>query len=189
VALALGTACGRGFHGQVVEPAAPAAEIVGDSARGGPFRLSDARGKVVVLTFGYSHCPDVCPMTLAKLAQVFRELGARAAGATAVLVTIDPARDSREALGAYLAGFDARFVGVVLGAGELAHAREAYGVTVAARPGGDRAPEAVAERYYTLDHTSGYFLIDRNGRLRVRHAADASADAIAGDVERLLVAD
>jgi protein SCO1/2 len=173
--LLVAVACGRGFAGEAVAPA-PAAEIAGASARG-PFRLSDERGKVVVLAFGYSHCPDVCPMTLSRLAEVWKRLGARAAQATGVMVSVDPGRDG--ALGSWVAGFDPRLVGVVLGARELAQVRAAYGVTVTPRPAGD-------ERYYTLDHTSGFFLIDRRGRLRVRHAVEASADAIAGDVERLL---
>jgi protein SCO1/2 len=102
------------------------------------------------------------------------------------MVTIDPTRDSAAGLGQYLAGFDARFEGVIPDADGLRRAQQAYGVTVAMREPHAAAPPG---QYYTLDHTSGYFLIDRRGRLRVRETADAPADAIAGDIERLLAGD
>lgn len=146
--------------------AAPAFALAGsDGSEVTPARY---RGKVVLLTFGFTHCAAVCPTTLATLAQARAQLGERGDAVQVVFVTVDPERDSAAQMQRYLAAFDPSFVGATGTPEALAAARAAYGVTAAKEGDG---PD------YAMAHSSGIFLIDRAGRLRAlmpfgRGAAD-----------------
>jgi protein SCO1/2 len=119
--------------------------------------LSNYRGKVVLLTFGFTNCAAVCPTTLATLAQARKALGKAANEVQVVYVTVDPARDSVARMKSYLAAFDPTFIGATGAPDVLASARQEYGVTAVKQGTG---PD------YAIAHTSSIFLIDPAGKLR-----------------------
>lgn len=165
-------------RGTLLSPAQPAYDFTLTDQHGRPVRLSDQRGKVVALFFGYTHCPDVCPATLAHLLGAQRLLGA-AAGETVVdFVTVDAARDTPGVLGTYAALFDPRFEGLTGTAAQLDRAYAAYHVWHQ-RLAGDA-------RHYAVAHGSAISLIDRAGRLRVLHDWNDPAADLAFDMKALL---
>jgi protein SCO1/2 len=141
----------------VLSPPYRAPEFSLPGTRGADVTLARYRGKVVLMTFGFTHCAAVCPTTLATLAQARDSLGKAGDAVQVVYVTVDPERDDLVHMRKYLAAFDESFVGVTGSAGALAAMRQKYGVT-AARHG--------AGRDYVMSHTSSIFLIDRAGKLR-----------------------
>jgi protein SCO1/2 len=154
---------------------------------GGGFRLSDTssrlrtledfRGKVVVLTFGYTNCPDFCPTTLAKLAEARRLLGADGARVQVLFVTIDPARDSAQLLGNYVPSFDPSFIGL----------RGTEDQTDAATRAFHANYQVVQYQGQTLvEHTSSSYVIDAQGRTRLVSPYDQSARSLADDLMVLL---
>ena len=183
--LLLLTACRRSmsFNGQPVEPAQKAPELAGTNWDGKPFRLSDHTGKVTVVFFGYTFCPDVCPFTLAKMKQLYGRLGERAEDLEVVFVSVDPKRDSIEKLAQYVPAFDRRFYGLSIPEDKLEAAIQPFGATV--RFG---VPSAGLETdsFYLVDHTGTYFVIDRQGMLRLKFAPDTKVDQMLPDIEKLL---
>jgi len=139
------------------DPPHAAPEFALRGSDGSEVTLARYRGKVVLLTFGFTHCAAVCPTTLATLAQARSGLGEAADSVQVIFVTVDPERDSAAHMREYLAAFDRGFIGATGTPEALAEAREAYGVT-ATREG--TGPD------YAMAHTSSIFLIDRTGRLR-----------------------
>lgn len=162
----------------VFEPprVAPAFALRGSdgSADVGPARY---RGKVVLLAFGFTHCPAVCPTTLATLAQARQQLAAAAADVQVVFVTVDPERDDAARMKTYLAAFDPTFVGATGRPETLAAVRGSYGVTANKVAMGDG---------YAVDHTSSIFLIDRAGKLRAMMPYGRGAKDFVHDVRVLL---
>ena len=141
--------------------------------------LGDFKGKVVVLFFGYTQCPDVCPTTMAELAEVKRSLGADGDKLQGVFVTIDPERDTAALLKAYLASFDPSFV-ALRGSDEQTKATaKEFKVFYAKVPG-------KAEGSYTMDHTAASFIFDTQGRVRVFTRYGSGAQAMADDIKVLL---
>lgn len=140
-----------------LSPAHAAPEFALRGSDGSQVTLARYRGKVVLLTFGFTHCAAVCPTTLATLAQARSGLGAAAGSVQVIYVTVDPERDSAEHMRDYLAAFDPSFVGATGDPGTLATVRQAYGVTAVKEGTG---PD------YAVAHTSSIFLIDRVGALR-----------------------
>jgi protein SCO1/2 len=140
--------------------------------------LAHYRGKVVLLTFGYTHCAAVCPTTLATLAQARSGLGKSADSVQVIYVTVDPARDDAASLHHFLAAFDPSFVGATGTPGALAAVRQRYGVTAAKQGSG---------RDYAMAHTSSIFLIDRAGKLRALMPFGHDAADFVHDVRFLLV--
>lgn len=123
---------------------------------GKPRALTDFRGKVVVLFFGYTHCPEVCPTTLADLAQVMRQLGNDANRVQVVFITLDPARDTPALLAKYVTSFNPDFLGLYGDAQSTAQAAKSFGVSYEKqydKSGG-----------YTLDHTDGIYLLGTRGK-------------------------
>lgn len=133
-------------------------------------RLSEFRGKIVALFFGYTQCPDICPTTLSEFIQVNRALGTDADSLQVLFITVDPERDTQQLLGEYMPAFDARFIGMYGTQEELARVAAAFAVSYAKIPGqsGDT---------YSMDHTAYVFLLDKAGRLRLKvpHGQAASA--------------
>ena len=166
------------WNGSPYEPAREAPEISLKDTSGQPFHLSDARGDIVLLYFGYTYCPDICPATLAELAWVKEQLGAESEHLQVVFISVDPARDTPERVDSYLAKFDPDFAGLVGSEQELEQVTAAYGV-LAQRDPGD------AENY-TMTHTSRVFLIDPEGMLRTNYTFDEPPEAILADVEYVL---
>ncbi len=147
---------------------------------GTELKLSRYRGKLVVLEFGYTSCFDVCPTSLAMLAQARKKLGAMAADVQIVYVTVDPERDTIAIMKPYLAAFDPSFVGATGSAETLAAVRKAYGISASKNmiPGSKTA--------YTMSHSSYLYLIDRQGSLRSMMPFGSSADDVAHDIRILL---
>lgn len=163
----------------VFDPPRPAPDFSLAGSDGAELKLSRYRGKVVALGFGFSNCPEVCPTTLAKLAQAKRKVGAEGRDLQVVYVTVDPERDGPEELRIFLAHFDPTFVGGTGAPGQLGQVREAYGIFAAKKMGKDPAR-------YAVDHSSFVYLIDREGSLRAMVPYGKSADDIAHDVAILL---
>jgi protein SCO1/2 len=138
-------------------PVHAAPEFALQGSDGSEVTLARYRGKVVLLTFGFTHCAAVCPTTLATLAQARSALGKAADGVQVIYVTVDPERDDAAHMQQYLAAFDRSFIGATGEPDTLAAVRERYGVTAVKE--GDGPDYAVA-------HTSSIFLIDRAGQLR-----------------------
>lgn len=142
-------------------------------------RLADFKGKVVVLFFGYTQCPDVCPTTLSTLRQVIARLGNDAARVQVVFITLDPARDTDAVLASYVTAFDPSFLGLRGDeAATLAAARE-FKVFFSKQPG------KVAGSY-SIDHSTGSYVFDPQGRLRLLLRHGESADEVAADLRLLL---
>lgn len=163
----------------VFEPPRAAPELALPAANATPFRLADYRGKVVVLAFGYTHCQAVCPVTLAMLAQAWQQLGADAARAQVVFVSVDPERDSVQQMARYVKRFDARFVGLSGSPAQVAAVMQAYGVSAERHPVGSSGD-------YVIGHSSSIYLIDRQGRLRALQPFGRPAADIVHDVRALL---
>lgn len=163
----------------VFDPPRMAPDFSLPSSRANHFTLSEQRGKVLVLGFGFSHCPNVCPMTLANLAQSYKNLGALAEQVQVVYMTVDPERDTPARLREYLANFNAQFIGVSGSAEELAAVRQAYGII---------AKKEVHKNggTYEVHHSSYLYLIDRNGLLRALVPFGKSAGDITHDLNILL---
>ena len=150
-----------------------------EDAAGRPRTLADWRGKIVVVSFGFTHCPDVCPTTLADLGKAMRQLGNDAAGVQVLFVSVDPRRDTREVLGQYVPNFHPTFVGLRGDAAATEAAAKAFHVYARERPGS--TPES-----YTVDHSSQTFVLDREGRLRVIFPYGMKPEAMASDLKVLL---
>jgi len=148
-------------------------------ATGAPRSLADYRGKVVVLFFGYTHCADVCPATLSQLAQARRLLGADADRVQVLFATLDPERDTPELLARYVRGFDPSFVALTGTTQQIEAAAREFKVFF------QKVAGPTAESY-TLDHSSGSFVFDPQGRVRLYVLDRAQADQIAPDLKRLL---
>ena len=144
---------------------------------GAPLVLSHYRGKVVVLAFGYTSCPNVCPVTLAVLAQAHRKLGAQGSQVQVIYITVDPERDSAERLRQYLAAFDSTFVGGTGTAMQMAEVRRSYGVT---------AEKVGTGKDYAVAHSSFVYLITREGKLRALMPFGHKADDYVHDISLLL---
>jgi protein SCO1/2 len=145
----------------------------------GPRSLADYRGKVVVIFFGYTQCPDVCPTTLADLAEVRKRLGAEGERLQVIFVTIDPERDTPALLSQYVPGFDPSFVGLYGDADQTAAVAKEFKVFYQKVAGS--TPTS-----YTMDHTAGSYVIDKDGRVRLFIRHGASVDDIVGDLRKLL---
>lgn len=147
-------------------------------ASGKPRSLADYKGKVVALFFGYTHCPDVCPTTLADMAQVMRLLGKDADRVQVIFVTLDPERDTRELLAQYPPAFHPSFVGLSGDAAKTAAAAGAFNIRYEKQPttGGS----------YTLDHSAGTYLISPSAHTVLLSPFAQRAEWLAQDIRLLL---
>jgi protein SCO1/2 len=143
--------------------------------------LDDFKGKVTVVFFGYTQCPDVCPTTLAELAQVKKSLGAAGERVQGVFVTIDPERDTPEILKNYVASFDPGFVALHGTPEQTAAAAKEFKVYYAKVPG--KSADS-----YTMDHTAASYVLDPEGKLRLFVRYGSGTPALAADIEALLKA-
>ena len=142
-----------------------------------PRSLSDFRGKVVVLFFGYTHCPEVCPTTLADLAQVMRLLGPDAEKVQVIFVTLDPERDTPEILGQYVPSFYPSFIGLYGDVQSTAQAAKVFGVSY---------EKHVDKSGYTVDHSDGTYLIGKDGRTVLISPYGQHTELLAEDIRFLL---
>lgn len=156
-------------------------------AIGGPFALTaadgrsvtdaDLRGQPYLVFFGYTHCPDFCPSTLTQLSAAFAEMGADAKIA-ALFITVDPERDTPQAMKDYLQSFDSRIIGLTGDAAQTRAAAKAFRVYFKKAPGEGGA--------YTMDHTGIVYLMDRNGRFVGAFNLDRPAGEAAKELQRYL---
>ena len=143
--------------------------------------LADFRGKAVVVFFGYTECPDVCPTTLASLAEAMKELGPDADRVQVLFITVDPERDTAELLSKYVPAFDPRFLGLRGSAEETERTAKEFRVRYQKQPGTSRGG-------YTMDHSLGTFIFDPQGRLRLHAQLAQGPDVFAHDLRELLKA-
>ena len=148
-------------------------------AAGRPRGLADYRGKVVMLFFGYTQCPDICPTTMADLKAMMQSLGKEADRVQVLFVTLDPERDTAALLTQYVPGFDPRFVG--LRADDATTARTAKDFKVFFQKVAGPTPGS-----YTLDHTAGTYVFDGDGHIRLFMRQGESAADMTHDVRQLL---
>lgn len=153
---------------------------------GGPFHLIDQdgapredrdfRGRWMMIYFGYTHCPDVCPLTLSLMSDVMQRLGRNASHITPIFITIDPARDTPQVMKAYVGSFGKNFVGLTGDAKSIALAEREYRVAAIRHPlpGGD----------YAMDHSSTIYLMDPGGKFVMDYDDSTKPDDIAADIAR-----
>jgi len=141
--------------------------------------LPDFRGKVVLLFFGFTSCPDICPTTMAKLGEVMRLLGADADRVQGLFVTVDPKRDTPQVLAQYVPAFHPAFLGLYGTEQQTANAAKEFKVYFQAQKPGESG-------FYTVDHSSPVFALDRRGRLRLLIRPEMNAESVARDLRVLL---
>ena len=141
--------------------------------------LADFHGKVVVLFFGYTHCPDVCPTTLGELGIVLKRLGPDAAKVQVLFVTLDPARDTPAVLAQYVPSFNPSFLGLTGTDEEIAQTAKAFKVFY-------KKQESSSKAGYTMDHSANTFVLDPQGRLRLLFGFGAGAAPLVHDIQQLL---
>jgi protein SCO1/2 len=171
------------------KPAFNALDVTGIQGYGNDFRLTDHngkqrtmtdfRGKVVVLFFGYTNCPDVCPTTLSEMRQVMKLLGNDAQRLQVLFVTLDPARDTPQLLSKYVPSFDPSFLGLFGDAAAIEIVAKDFKIFY--RVAGGKTAES-----YTVDHTAASLVFDTQGRLRLFINYGLGADKIAPDIRKLL---
>jgi protein SCO1/2 len=150
-----------------------------NDATGKPRTLADYRGKVVVVFFGYTQCPDFCPTTLAELAEVMKRLGPDADRVQVLFVTVDPERDTPEILSQYVPAFDARFMGLYGDAAATERTAKEFKIIYQKQPGATPGS-------YTMDHSAGTYIFDPQGRLRLYVSYGQGPDVLAHDLRELL---
>ena len=148
---------------------------------GKPRTLADFKGKVTVVFFGYTQCPDVCPTTMVELAQVKKALGKDGERIQGVFVTVDPERDTPELLKAYMGSFDPSFVALRGTPEQTREVAKEFKVFYGKVPG-------KTEGAYTMDHTAGSYVFDAQGRLRLFVRYGSGAEALTADLKTLLAA-
>lgn len=167
------------FTGTILQAESPAMDFELISSIQKPIRLSDFRGKLVVLYFGYTFCPDVCPASMSTLAKAMAQLGRKADDIQVIMISVDPERDTPDKLAEYVTKFDPSFIGATGTIDEISAVASLYGVFFQKDPG-------TPETGYLVSHTSSVLVIDREGHLRLIFPFDTSADAIAADLGELL---
>ncbi len=141
--------------------------------------IADFAGKVTVVFFGYTQCPDVCPTTMLELAQVKKSMGKEGDKIQGVFITIDPERDTPTILKSYMSSFDPSFIALRGTVAQTAATAKDFKVFFAKVPG-------KTEGSYTMDHTAGSYVIDGRGRMRIFERYGAGAEPLAADLKALL---
>lgn len=167
------------YQGSLINPPAPAADFTLSDQNGNPFRLSDQRGKVVLIFFGYTSCPDVCPVTLSEFKQVKQKLGDQSQDVRFVFITVDPERDTPERLGAYLANFDPSILGLTGDQAALDAVYKSYGVA-------HEKVDAGSAAGYLINHTAITYAIDKNGNWRLTYPFGIETEKLVQDVSHLV---
>lgn len=147
---------------------------------GQPKSLADFKGKVVMMFFGFTNCPDVCPTTMAEMAQVIQKLGEQGGQVQGLLITVDPARDTPQALARYVTAFDPNFLGLYgdeRTTRELASEFKAFYAARDSHQGHD---------HYMVDHTRAIYVFDRSGKLRLLMSSGRSVGQMTADIALLL---
>jgi len=141
--------------------------------------LADFKGKVVVVFFGYTQCPDVCPTAMTELANVRRQLGADGDKLQAIFISVDPERDTPEVLKAYMANFDPSFVALTPTLDQLPELAKAFKIYF-------KKVDGKTATSYTMDHSAGSYIFDGSGRVRLYHRYGSPIEGLTSDVRILL---
>lgn len=165
---------------QYLDPPSTLQDFTLTSAEGRQVRLSDFRGAPVLLFFGYTHCPDVCPTTLGEFRAIKDALGDAGEQVQFVFVSVDGSRDTPEIVGAFVERFDASFIGLTGSEEDVRAVASDYFLYFAPADGGGSSAG------YLVDHTSYSYLIGPDGRLRAIYPFDADLDTITADLQELL---
>lgn len=176
---AAGGVPGGGFRGVELSATTPAPELRLPTADGATFDLAAQRGRVVMLFFGYTHCPDVCPTTLADWARVRAALGDDASRVRFVFVSVDPDRDTPAVAQEYARGFDSTFIGLSADQATIARLRDRLNLVA-------QSEAADSSGAYGVAHSSQVFLVDPDGRLRLLYPFGSTARDMTEDIRRLL---
>lgn len=167
------------YRGSTIDPPVPAADFELSNQHGQKFRLSEQRGEIVLLFFGYSNCPDVCPLTMSNFKSIKEELGDQADKVRFIFVTVDPERDTKERLLEYVKVFDPEIVALTGSRAELEPVWKSYGVYQAKQDTGSAAG-------YSVDHTARTYLIDQEGNWRLTYPFEMEKADIISDVRHLI---
>jgi protein SCO1/2 len=169
-------------HGVVIDKPHPAVPLVVTLPSGRPYELAADTGKFVLLYFGYTQCPDLCPMMLNDWARVKRNIGQAADRIRFVFVSVDPERDTKEGTAQFVQRFDSSFVGLAPTVAELETIKRAWEITVykerSASPGRSAGQ-------YSVAHPANAFLLDRAGRIRVLYPPETRWQDLAADLKRM----
>jgi len=168
------------YHGFVLEPPQPAPELQLTDQHGRTFRLADHRGRAVMLFFGYTNCPDVCPATLIYYTRIKQELGPLADRIRFAFVTVDPEYDTPDRLRTFIDRFDPSFYGLWASPADLAPVLDAYGIYV------EKVENEHSPVGYWINHTALSFLIDKEGRLLIAYPFGVEPNDIASDLRHIL---
>lgn len=167
------------FQGSLIEPAVPAPQFELTDMNGNPFQLNQLEDQVVVMFFGYTSCPDVCPVTLTEFLQIRSKLGQAAEQVSFVFITVDPERDTAERMRKYLTNFDPEIIGLTGERSELEPVWADYGVYQA-------RVEGSSDENYLVDHSSRVYVIDRDGNLRLTYLFGTDSQLITDDIRHLV---
>ena len=181
-AVGLLTACSKGkpeFRGVDISEVDYARDIQLPDHNGQQRSLKDFKGKVAVVFFGYTQCPDVCPTTMQEMAEVKRMLGKDGDRLQAIFVTVDPERDTADMLKAYMGNFDPSFLALRGTPEQTAAVAKDFKIYFKKVDG--KTPTS-----YTMDHSAGSYIYDTQGRLRVYYRYGSGVEALAADVRTLL---
>lgn len=170
---------GAGFSSTDVTGAEFGRDFALTDPQGQPRKLADFRDKVVVVFFGFTQCPDVCPSTLASMAEVMRDLGPRADKVQVIFITLDPERDTPALLAQYAPAFDRRFLGLLGDAEATVKVAKEFKVFYQKVPGSTPGT-------YSIDHTAGSYIFDPKGRLRLFVKHGQPKESLVKDIGRLL---
>ena len=177
--LLLGSTRPYTYHGSLIDPPVEAPQFELSDVNGQRFRLSDLTGQVVIIFFGYTSCPDVCPVTLTDFLRIRSKLGDQADKVRFVFVTVDPERDTPERMKKYLTNFDPGIIGLTGERKELESVWSSYGVYEARVDGG-------SESNYLVDHSSRIYVIDEVGNLMLTYLFGTEYQVITEDVRHLV---
>lgn len=166
------------FHGTVIQSPDPSYDFTLTSANG-DVSLSDYRGKIVLVYFGYTFCPDICPATLANVGQSLKELGTKADDIQLIMISLDPERDSPEKLAEYVGHFHPSFVGVTGSPDELDKVASLYGIFY-------EKAEGTNNIGYLINHTATLLVIDREGYLKLVFPFGVTVPEIVDDLKYML---
>lgn len=167
------------YQGVTIDPPAQAADFTLEDQNGNLFTLSEQRGNVVLIFFGYTNCPDVCPITLSEYKQIKSKLGPKAENVKFVFITVDPERDSVKRMQLYMKNFDSEFIALTSDRQTLEAVWEDYGVYQERQDVGSAAG-------YLVDHSARTYAIDTQGLWRINYPFGMEVEKIYQDIIHLL---
>ncbi|MGE4062332.1 MAG: SCO family protein [Rhodospirillaceae bacterium] len=180
------------YHPAFRPQTTPSGDVGGSVAIGGPFNLTDGKGNAFtdadlkgsysLIFFGFTHCPDICPLTLQVMTDAIEHSGPAGEQVTPVFVTVDPERDTVEAVGSYVSAFHPRFVGLTGTPEQVAGVTKAYRVFARKAPLKDSDGRETAD--YTVEHTGIIFLMDPDGRYLTHFSSGTTAEEMASYIRR-----